>query len=74
VLLSDAPIGKFNMTVLPELPADAYIRRLYPNATTYEAANLRHSASMQWLGKVHPSALDSINWEFMVDPPWTTPL
>jgi hypothetical protein len=67
VLLSDAPIGKFNMTVLPELPADSYIRRHYPNATSYQAANLRHLASMQWLGKVHPSALDGMDWVFMVD-------
>jgi hypothetical protein len=67
VLLSDAPIGNFNMTVLPELPADSYIRRHYPNATSYQAANLRHLASMQWLGKVHPSALDGMDWVFMVD-------
>lgn len=67
ILLSDARIPGFPMTILPSLPADEHIKSKYPHPTNYQAANLRHLRSVQWLGKVNSTALQNIDWVFFVD-------
>lgn len=67
VLLSDTLIPGYNVTLLPSLPGDAYVKTKFPNPNNYDRANLRHLLSMQWLGKVKEGALDDIDWVFMVD-------
>jgi hypothetical protein len=67
VLLSDTVIPGYNVTLLPSLPGDAYVKTKFPNPNNYDAANLRHLLSVQWLGKVNEEALDDIDWVFMVD-------
>ena len=67
MLLSDTEIPRYNVTMVPSLPGDAYVRNKFPNPSNYDAANLRHLLSVQWLGKVKKEALDGFDWVFMVD-------
>lgn len=67
MLLSDGEIPGYNMTVLPPLPADSYVHQKFPSPTGYQAANLRHLKSIQWLGKVESQHLQGVDWVFMVD-------
>ena len=67
VLLSDQELPGYNITLLPSLPGDAYLQAKFPNPSNYEAANLRHLKSVQWLGRVNKGALENIDWIFMVD-------
>ena len=67
VLLSDSEIPGYNVTMLPSLPGDTYVKTKFPNPSNYDAANLRHLLSVQWLGKVNEKALDGFDWVFMVD-------
>jgi len=47
VLLSDTMIPGYNVTLLPSLPGDAYVKTKFPNPNNYDAANLRHLLSVQ---------------------------
>lgn len=67
VLLSDTEIPGYNVTLLPSLPGDSYVKTKFPNPNNYDAANIRHLLSVQWLGKVRQEALDGFDWVFMVD-------
>lgn len=70
VMLSDAPAPGLNITVLPELPADAYLEEVFGNVSArdnYHKANLRHLKSVQWLGQQKQEALLDIDWVMMVD-------
>lgn len=67
ILLSDMEIPGYNVTMLPNLPGDAYVKTKFPNPSNYDAANLRHLLSVQWLGKVEKEVLDGFDWVFMVD-------
>eukprot|EP00775_Hariotina_reticulata_P007097 gene7097-7310_t len=69
-MLSDAPAPGLNITILPELPADAYLEEVFGNVSTrdnYHKANLRHLKSVQWLGQQKQAALLDIDWVMMVD-------
>lgn len=66
-MLSDKEIQGHNITVLPRLPGDAYVDAKFSNPTNYEAANLRHLRSVQWLGRIKRDALENIHWVMMVD-------
>lgn len=67
MLLAEEDIPGHHITLMPPLPADDYIKQRHPNVNSYEAAGLRHLRSVQWLGKVNTTALDNIDWVFMVD-------
>lgn len=67
VLLSDVDIPGYPLSVLPPLPADAYINSKFPNPSNYQSANLRHLRSVQWLGKINTTAIQKVDWIFMVD-------
>jgi hypothetical protein len=70
VILSDALAPGLNITVLPELPADAYLEEVFGNVSSlnnYHKANLRHLKAVQWLGEQKSEALRGIDWVMMVD-------
>lgn len=67
VVLADAEIPGYSVTVLPSLPVDRYIQSRFPSPSNYHAANLRHLKAVYWLGKATTGALNNIDWVFMVD-------
>lgn len=67
ILLSNASIPGYSMTILPSLPADEYIATKFGHPIGYHAANLRHLKAIQWLGMVNTTILHDIHWIVMVD-------
>ena len=66
VLLSDQQLPGYNITLLPSLPRGAYLQAKFPNPSNYEAANLRHLKSVQWLGRVRWRTLVGSSWSMMI--------